>query len=339
MKKRKNFGTGILAAFGMLLLILDTKTALSGAVKGITLCLQTVIPSLFPFIILSFLINKSFVGIPITILTPLGKLCGIPKGAESLFLLGLVGGYPVGAQSIENAYRNGCLSRWDARRMLGFCSNAGPAFIFGMAGGLFHSQIAAWALWAVHITSAIIAGYILPGKTQNTCKLNQSQPVNITLAVEKGLKTMGLICAWVVIFRVIITFFSRWFLWLLPKELEVAIIGLIELSNGCCELYALQNEGLRFILCATFLSLGGVCVGMQTCSVTQKLGTGMYFPGKVLQGCISFLVAYMLQNALFDGNEIFKIPMFLLFVAFLLCFVAFLYIKQKNSSNFVANTV
>ena len=37
------------AALGMLVLILDSKTALAGAREGIDLCIRTVIPSLFPF--------------------------------------------------------------------------------------------------------------------------------------------------------------------------------------------------------------------------------------------------------------------------------------------------
>ena len=56
MKQRDR--TSILAALGMIVLILDAKTALSGAREGIDLCMRTVIPALFPFficILLSFL--------------------------------------------------------------------------------------------------------------------------------------------------------------------------------------------------------------------------------------------------------------------------------------------
>ena len=328
MVYRKNFWTGLFAAAGMLLLILDPKTALSGANKGIELLLRTIVPSIFPFLVLSQLIHKSFMGISIPILKPIRKLCGLPKGAESIFLLGLIGGYPVGAQSIENAYISGTLNEHDAKRLLGFCNNAGPAFIFGMASGLFSSMKTAWVLWLVHILSAIAVGALLPGKSNKVCKLDNSKTFGLPLAIEKGVKTMGQICAWVILFRIIIAFACRWFLWILPKNVEIAIIGFLELSNGCCELYAVSQEGLRFVLSSVILSLGGICVGMQTYSVAKRTGLGRYFPGKVLQGCISFFIAGVLQYILFSENNIWKIPAIVYIIAFILlvgthCFVNF----------------
>jgi hypothetical protein len=113
---------GIGASIGMIVLILDTKTVLSGARDGITLCAYTVIPSLFPFFLFSVLLNHILLSGDLRFLHPLGKLTGIPTGAEPLLLIGLIGGYPVGAQCISDAYRNKCISRTDAHRMLGFCS-------------------------------------------------------------------------------------------------------------------------------------------------------------------------------------------------------------------------
>ena len=52
MEKRK-WIVSLAAAAGILVLILDSRTALAGAAQGLSLCLKTVIPSLFPFIFLS----------------------------------------------------------------------------------------------------------------------------------------------------------------------------------------------------------------------------------------------------------------------------------------------
>ena len=320
MENRRKIWIGLFAAAGMLLLILDPKTALIGANKGIELSLRTVLPSIFPFLVLSQLIHKSFMGISIPILKPVRKLCGIPEGAESIFLLGLIGGYPVGAQSIENAYISGMLNKHDAKRLLGFCNNAGPAFIFGMASGLFSSMKTAWVLWFVHILSAVAVGALLPGKSNEVYKLDNAKTLSLPLVIEKGVKTMGQICAWVILFRIIIAFISRWFLWMLPKEIEIAIIGFLELSNGCCELYSVSQEGLRFVLSSVILSLGGICVGMQTYSVAKRTGLGRYFPGKVLQGCISFFIAGVLQYILFSENNIWRIPT-IVFIIVLILFV------------------
>ena len=42
---------------------------------------------------------------------------------------------------------------------------------------------------------------------------------------------------------------------------------------------------------------------MQTVSVTDRLGSGLYFPGKILQTAISFLLALGAQSLLFPGHE------------------------------------
>lgn len=311
MKTRQQIWTGIAAAIGLLFLILDTKTAIAGANEGLTLSLCTVVPSLFPFLILSFLINKAFSGMPIPILAPLGKLCNVPKGAESVLILGFLGGYPVGAECVKNAYLSGNISGSDAHRMLGFCSNAGPAFIFGMCGSLFSSVKTLWIIWVIHIISAMIVGCVLPRNKQSTSSLPANTTVSITAAVHQSLKTIGNICAWVIVFRVIIKFITQWFLWIFPQTAQITVTGILELTNGCSALYSMPVEAVRFILCSVFLSLGGLCVAMQTVSVTKELGTGMYFPGKILQCIFSFLLAILFQHGLFSANEVIRISIFI----------------------------
>lgn len=115
---------------------------------------------------------------------------------------------------------------------------------------------------------------------------------------------MANVCGWVVIFRVILAFCERWFLWLLPQPLQIGFVGLLELSNGCYSLRLLMSEPLRFVMCVCFLSFGGLCVAMQTTSVTKELGTGLYFPGKLLQGCFSLALAAAVQYFLFPGTAL-----------------------------------
>ncbi len=96
--KRRNFWTGICVSLGMLALILDGRTAIEGARQGIELCLRTVIPSLFPFFVLSILLTSSLLGSSLIVLRPLGRLFGMPEGAESLLIPAFLGGYPVGRE-------------------------------------------------------------------------------------------------------------------------------------------------------------------------------------------------------------------------------------------------
>jgi len=311
MKARNHIWIGIFAAVCMLVLILDSKTALDGATEGVKLCIYTIIPSLFPFIVLSVIINNALFGKPIKLLRPVSKLCGIPAGAESLLLLGILGGYPVGAQSIFQAYKKGQINNNDACHMLSFCNNAGPAFIFGIVAALFSSPAVAWVIWGLHILSALLVGVCFQNKTVRTCEVKQCEPLRITKALDQGIRVTAAICGWVILFRIILSICNRWFLWILPDEIRLIFYGFLELSNGCYTLKYADSEGLRFILSSVFLAAGGFCVAMQTASVARELGIRTYLRGKVLQCCFTFIMAAIAQTFLFSNNNAHEIPCYM----------------------------
>ena len=340
MKSKNQIVAGIFAAAGMALLILDARTALSGAKEGVMLCLYTVIPSLFPFFVLSAMIGSCLTGRSIRFLRPVCKFCGIPEGSESLLLLGFVGGYPVGAQSIYEAYRGGQLHKTDAQRMLGFCNNGGPSFIFGMIAQLFHSPGVAWILWGIHIFSALITGWILPGRSSNKCVLNVSKTMTIPQALERSIKNIAAVCGWVVLFRVILAVLRRWLLYFLPASAQALIIGTLELTNGCAELFSIQSEWVRFLLCNLFLNFGGVCVAMQTLSACKDMGIGMYFPGKVLQSLIGIVISFFIQPILFPGENYRNISAAAILISCCVCIGYTFFIRRKKSAgNLAANVV
>ena len=93
MKKHTPMAVAIASALGMLVLILDAKTALSGAAAGVELCIRTVIPSLFPFFFLSVMLTATLVGRALPPLRWLGRLLRLPEGAECIYITGLLGGY------------------------------------------------------------------------------------------------------------------------------------------------------------------------------------------------------------------------------------------------------
>ena len=301
MTKRSRITAAILSSLGMAALILDSKTAMYGAAEGIDICIRTVIPSLLPFFVLSILLTNAVTGIGIPLLSPVKKLCGIPEGAESLLLIGLLGGYPVGAQSIAEAYSSGSLTQKDAHRMLGFCSNAGPAFIFGIAGGLFSSKKTVLILWCIHLLSALAVGAVLPDRQASSCILGSTQKCTVSKSLSKALRIMAGVCGWIVLFRILIAFLDRWIFWMLPQTARLLLIGVLELANGCHSLLQAQSEAQRLILCAVILGFGGICVGMQTVSVTGKLGTGLYFPGKLMQSLFSLVLSVMVSHFLYES--------------------------------------
>lgn len=330
MKKGVQIWTGIFASIGMLFLIIDTKTALEGAKEGISLCTLTVIPALFPFIILSSIICGSYLGRTSKLLKPLSRLCGIPYGSESILILGFLSGYPIGAQSIYQAYSAKQLSKTDAQRMLGFCSNAGPAFIFGMLGPLFSSAITPWIIWAIHIVSALIVGIILPRTSTGRTFLTPKKAPSVSVTLERAIHVTANICGWVILFRIIIQFIKHWFMYLIPIQFQVGICGVLELANGCVMISSTEPEGLRFIFASCFLALGGFCVMMQTRSVTKDLGFGMYIQGKLLQLNIAFILSGVIQNLVFSNGSKAHITVHALILGSTTLVIGIFYIHRKK---------
>lgn len=285
MEKRKMFRP-LAAAAGMVALILDSKTALAGAMEGISLCIRTVIPSLFPFLFLSGVFSASCPQ-PGQFSHRLGKAFAIPQGAESILVPMLFGGYPVGAQCLNEMYCSGGISKKQAERMLAYCSNAGPAFLFGILPAAFASRKLLWLTWGIQITSILITARLFSPGGNGSNSQSRARPFGMEHAATAMLK----ICGWVVLFRVLISFLNRWFLHSLPSVIQVGVMGLLELSNGCCMLNQIADGGTRFVLCNALLSFGGLCVAYQTGSVCPGLKIAGYLIGKLCQCICSLLLS------------------------------------------------
>ena len=309
------------AALAMTVLILDGKTALTGAAEGIELCTKVVIPSLFPFFVLSVYLMGILEGTNLPVLVLLGRWSGFSKGIEKLMIPAFLGGYPVGAKCVTEAWKAGVLDRDNAQKMLSFCSNAGPAFIFGMVASIFSEIWMVWALWAIHILSACLVARCIPTDSKSLF-VGESKEISFSSALASSVTVMMQVCGWVILFRILMGFLDRWFLWMLSPVTRAWIVGILELSNGCCELAAVENEKLRFMICAGMLAWGGICVSMQTASVTGGLSLAYYVTGKSLQTVFSLLIA---------AGTIYGTHWILLLAAMILIFLPGN--RRNNSSN------
>ncbi len=318
--RKQQTALGFGAALGILVLILDGQTAVSGATEGIDLCIRTVIPSLFPFFLLSNILTTALSGTASRLLRPLSCLFGTPEGTESILVTSFLGGYPVGAQCAAKAYQSGQISKAAANRMLWFCNNAGPSFIFGIVAPQFSSPWYGWLIWGIQILSAAGVAWVLPGTNETSLHTQGEQTISLPDALSGAVKIMALVCGWVVIFRVILAFLERWILWLLPEELQILLSGLLELTNGCCRLNQIEQEGLRLILGCLMLTWGGLCVFMQTSSALDGLSVDGYLKGKCLQSIFSVILACLCA----------KNPFSLLICGLLLFSIVFFRKKQNN---------
>ena len=319
-KRRKI--TLLIPAFALFLLIIDTKTSIIGAKEGMELCFGSVIPSLFPFILITQVLLLCIESIQEKPSTSL-------KGNLYTFLIGLLGGYPVGAQCVSDLQKKGALSKKQAMCAIGFCNNPGPAFIFGVVGVLFDKKASPWMIWGIQILSALFVAFTV----NSNCKVHpavntlpQKRSENI---IKKSIIIMASICAWVITFRIIISFCQKWIFHFFPEPLSVMFKGMLELTNGIYSLSALKTKGMRFVLCSTMLSFGGICVAAQTKTITQNLGIGVYLYEKAVQAVASFILSYLAQHFLFSSEDIFKLPVYQLLILILIFCIASIILRKK----------
>ena len=130
------------------------------------------------------------------------------------------------------------------------------------------------------------------------------------------MKTCGIVCGWIIVFRILIGYLQKWVYGGLPPAMRCFLSGILELTNGCCDLTVIRSNGLRFMLAAVMVTFGGVCVGMQTVSLTGRLGIGSYLRGKSVQTAFVVTLALPVFAALEYGFSLlifpFCVPCFIL---------------------------
>ncbi len=155
-------GLGLLALlFAAACVLVRPAAAANGVLRGLGLCYQTVIPALFPFLVLSRLILESpaakWLGL---LLRPYTRLIGVRgEKAPAALLCGLLGGFACGAQSVDALYRADELERDEAARLLVCAIGSGPGFIVGGVGALMLGRAGAgWLLLAAQVGASLLCG-------------------------------------------------------------------------------------------------------------------------------------------------------------------------------------
>lgn len=292
-----------------------------GCRYALKICAETLIPSLFPFFILSVLINR--LGLPLFLgrfFSPLSRrLFGVSGAGATALFLGLTGGYPMGAAYIADMLRQEQIDSKEGEKLLAFCNNSGPAFIIGAVGcGVFGSLKTGVCLYIVHIVSAVSVGILLRGKNGNFRFPEPEKPLHLnsdvsfslafTDAVRTAVSSILNVCAFAVSFTVIVkvlencTAVSRFFSFLSEiSGLEPACVrtffrGLLELGCSLSEMSSLSPAPADLALVSFILGWGGLSVHMQTYAVLgdTKIKGALHTAGHLMSASIASVLSYLL---------------------------------------------
>ena len=305
-------------------LILAPTEAMEGAKTGLTLCFNVIIPSLFPFFVLSSLLVElglaAYLGRALEpVMRPLFRVNGACATAVAL---GFVGGYPVGARTALSLYEKGLCSKTEAERLLAFCNNSGPAFILGVVGaGVFASSRVGLLLYLVHALASLLVGLLFRfyGREEGSARRGGTHVESVrftsafTGSVTRSFQSTLSICAFVVFFSVVITLLSRFGILAAlahglsalcaPFDLTEAwasrlLTGLLEISSGVWSLSGSGTLAGRVSMAAFMLGWAGISVHCQVLSFLSDSGLSVrtYLLGKLLHGGFSAALVWGLTR-------------------------------------------
>lgn len=278
MKKQRlmQFISALAALVFCFLLIADSKGTAEAAKQSVTVCLSVIIPSLFAFMVFAQIIVKS--GIADILFYPLYKISFWFKGNRrefAIFMLSLIGGYPVGIKLLRDyiAYNKDYTAI--AEKMLCYCYCGSPSFIIQIAGiAVFGSFKAGLLVYLSNIAACFTACIIINLFAKRTDKVESKKaPIKLSMtdfteSIGDSVKALGIICGTIVAFNIFIelirftginSFFEH-------IGAENVLASALEISN--LTLFSGKNFGMLPVISA-LTSFGGVCILFQTAALSK----------------------------------------------------------------------
>lgn len=278
-----------------------------GVRDGLSLAAGRALPALVPFFLASgLLVRTGFAEIFGRLLArPLARLYRLPPAAASAVLLGLTGGYPVGAATAAALLEQGALSREEAARVNLFCNCASPGFCIGLVGlGVFGSARTGAVLYGIHALSALLAGLLTArGGSPQPLLQTAAPPIRapregfaaaFCAAVQQAAATSLTVTAFLTVFSILLQLLNPV---LAPIPYGQALASLIELTNGLDRLTALPlSRGGLVTLASFLLGFGGLAVHFQVRALAapQDLPMAGFTAAKLLHGAIAALLTALM---------------------------------------------
>ena len=256
-----------------------------GIKNGLALLQNQVIPSLFPFIFISNLLQNT-----------------ISKTNSFLYIItGLLSGYPLGAKVIANTpLHHPKLSRQD---LLLLCNLPGIAYVTGFIGvQCLHEKHFGILIYIsillgniIYIISKYFICKILlnsPDYHQYT-KCCSITPSTCDRAVKNTFHTLANLSTYILMFSILSVFAEN--IQGIPYSFRSIIIGICEMTNGIQQLCQTNlTQYAKMIIITGLTSFGGLSIFAQTSSMIchSDLSIKKYMTDKAIASIIAMYVMY-----------------------------------------------
>ena len=248
----------------------------SSVTNGLMICVRSVIPSIFPFAVISSLMSR--IEPPSFVSRPLSKIFGISSAGSGAVVTGLVSGFPSGSICAVKLLKDGSVSREEAERLICFTNNPSAAFLVGGVGAVcLNSAEAGVMLYVFQLIVSVAVGVFLgKGKRGSVCVTHSGRSLSgadVALSVRDAAGSVLTVSSFVVAFSVICGYFNA----ITESEtLRCIVGGILEISNGTAFLASFPADiKARYILAGAFCGWSGLSVHFQVASFVCDQGVGM----------------------------------------------------------------
>ena len=298
--------TALLSFFCIFLLFKNPEAAIEYVTRGLHIATGTVIPALFPFMVLSELIVSGALGNVCFFLRPLCRLLHLSTVGGCSYLLGILCGAPIGARCLVAAYRQGSIEKRECEYLLGLSTIPSSAFLINAVGVLlWESSRLGLILFLCPLLSSLLLTLLIFGRA----KANTSHTSSFSLcrrergatlfasAIKECTSALLSVTAYVVFFSVVTGTLELILRPLsLPPSFRAYLSSLLEISDGMSRISALEHTKPAAMLCAFAAGWGGLSVHCQVLSVCDGSGLSLrpYFILKAGTALLSTIVMFLL---------------------------------------------
>ena len=297
IKLKKEYLACLMVIFCIILIFKFPDSIKTGITGGLQICFYTIIPSLFPFMVISSYIIKSGIFSPIfNFFSPITKfLFKQPSCTTSVILLSMIGGFPIGLKMIDELYQKDKITKNEAERLSLFCMNGGPSFVITALGvNMFESVKLGIIIYISLCLSSLVIGvfsrFFSDGLVKNQ-DYNKKTLVysSFSASVSDGLQGILNICAWIVLFSALNECLK---IHINHKQILAILSSIIEISNGC-----VTSVGkIPLPLFSFFIGLGGFCVHCQVSGYMKNCDIRYthFLLGRISHGVLSAIITHII---------------------------------------------
>lgn len=305
----KKIISSIICVLIAIAILIKPQIVTSGIIKGMELSIYSVIPALFPFMLLTnYMISHNLCQCISYFFYPiLSKIFRVSKNGCFAVLIGFTGGYPMGAKTINDLHMRNLISTHEGQYLCTFCNNCSLSFILNYIIFICLNNLKIDNILHIN-TKGIITLIYLPAilvgiinnfffKKTNESFLDASLHTKTTATnsnnvLHASIISMLNLCVYVICFSVIVEFIHNLSM---TSFYKCIIVSFLEITSGCKYTSThLSYSYLQLFILLFSCVFGGLSITLQSVSQFQDKSFVKYYLIGKLETLVAFIILFII---------------------------------------------